>query len=75
MRLLYQYNIAVGEKEGSFLGLAKKVEVFELSYRSSKVCICGLSCRSSQVEKGERVEKLFRSTEKVFSRVGFILCF
>jgi hypothetical protein len=39
MRLLYQYSNAVGEEEGSFLGLAKKLEVFGLSYRSSKVCI------------------------------------
>jgi hypothetical protein len=39
MQLLYQYNNAVGEKEGSFLGLAKKLEVFGLSYRSSRVCI------------------------------------
>jgi hypothetical protein len=39
MRLLYQYSNAVGEKEGSFLGLAKKLEVFGLSYRSSKVYI------------------------------------
>jgi hypothetical protein len=39
MQLLCRHNNAVGEEEGSFLGLAKELKIFGLSYRSSKVYI------------------------------------
>jgi hypothetical protein len=59
MQLWYQYNNAVGKKEGSFLGLAKKLEVFGLSYRRG-LYFAGFRVRARRLTKGGKGRKTFQ---------------